>query len=130
MWLNRASVFSVPSITVESGASEGFGLVFAEAQSMGVPVASFATGGIPEAVENGRTGLLCRERDVDSLAANIGRLLTNRSMWQKFSAAAEAHVRNRFNLQTQTSLLEDWYEEVVAESLHRSDRNQLQQLRA
>src|SRR5262249_33500233 len=37
-WLNRARVFCVPSVEIASGASEGFGLVFAEAQSMGVPV--------------------------------------------------------------------------------------------
>jgi len=43
--MNRAQVFSVPSITAESGDSEAFGIVFAEAQAMGLPVVSFATGG-------------------------------------------------------------------------------------
>jgi colanic acid/amylovoran biosynthesis glycosyltransferase len=59
-WMNRARVLSVPSVTVDSGASEGFGMVFAEAQAVGLPVASFATGGIPEAVVQGETGLLAR----------------------------------------------------------------------
>lgn len=46
LWMNRAKVFCVPSITVETGASEGFGMVFAEANSMGLPVVSFKTGGL------------------------------------------------------------------------------------
>src|SRR5690606_4339309 len=36
-WLNRAHVFSVPSVTTESGRTEGFGMVFVEAQAMRVP---------------------------------------------------------------------------------------------
>ena len=86
-WMNRARVFCVPSVTVDSGASEGFGMVFAEAQAMGLPVASFATGGIPEAVVHGETGLLARERDTAGLAHNIISLLSDRAMWERFSDA-------------------------------------------
>jgi colanic acid/amylovoran biosynthesis glycosyltransferase len=46
-WMNRAMVFSVPSVRAASGDGEGFGMVFAEAQAMKLPVASFASGGIP-----------------------------------------------------------------------------------
>lgn len=44
-WMNRAQVFCGPSIVARSGDAEGFGMVFAEAQAMGLPVVSFATGG-------------------------------------------------------------------------------------
>ena len=86
-WMSKASVFSTPSIVAEAGNTEGFGMVFAEAQIMGLPVASFATGGIPEAVEHGVTGLLAPERDTNALANNIVTLLTDGSMWRRFSAA-------------------------------------------
>ena len=46
----------MPSKTARSGDSEGFGLVFAEAQAMGLPVVSYKHGGIPEAVEHSKTG--------------------------------------------------------------------------
>lgn len=117
-WMARATVFSVPSVTVASGASEGFGLVFAEAQAMGTPVASFATGGIPEAVLDGVTGLLAPERDIQDLAANISRLLCDASLWQQFSVAGLRRVRKVFDLQKQNNKLEEIYADVV--NKHRS----------
>ena len=112
-WMSRASVFSVPSVTIESGASEGFGLVFTEAQAMGTPVASFATGGIPEAVSHGVTGLLAPERDVPTLAENIVQLLSDTRSWQKMSAAGIRRVRQNFDLHTQSKKLESIYMNVV-----------------
>jgi colanic acid/amylovoran biosynthesis glycosyltransferase len=108
-WMNRAKVFSVPSFTTQMGTSEGFGLVFAEAQAMGLPVASFATGGIPEAVAHNVTGLLAEERDIEGLANNIGRLLKDDSLWHQFSAAATKRVRECFDLRGQTTKLEEMY---------------------
>jgi len=113
-WMNRAKVFSVPSFTTQWGTSEGFGLVFTEAQAMGVPVASFATGGIPEAVAHEITGLLAEERDVEGLAGNISRLLKDQILWQQFSAAARARVRDHFDLRDQTSRLEEMYGRLLA----------------
>jgi glycosyltransferase involved in cell wall biosynthesis len=112
-WMNRARVFSVPSVTADSGASEGFGMVFAEAQAMGLPVASFVTGGIPEAVAHGETGLLAREGDTATLAHNIISLLSDRSMWQRFSEAGQRRVREVFDIHSQTAALEDIYRAVL-----------------
>src|SRR5271166_312631 len=52
-WMHSATVLCVPSVTAQNGDSEGFGMVFAEAQACGTPVASFMSGGIPEAVAHG-----------------------------------------------------------------------------
>jgi len=112
-WMNRARVFSVPSVTVDSGASEGFGMVFAEAQAMGLPVASFETGGIPEAVVHGETGLLARERDTAGLAQNIIALLSDGSMWERFSEAGRRRARELFDIRRQTAALEDIYRAVL-----------------
>lgn len=109
LWMNRAKVFSVPSFTTPMGTSEGFGLVFAEAQAMGLPVASFATGGIPEAVAHGVTGLLAKERDVEALAGNILKLLDDESLWYRFSAAARRRARECFDLRGQSAKLEEMY---------------------
>lgn len=111
-WMNRASVFSVPSITAESGDSEGFGLVFAEAQAMGTPVASFFSGGIPEAVAHGETGLLAPERDWEALAADILLLFSNEVLWRRLSEAGQRRVRDLFDLHRQTGLLEEIYSQV------------------
>jgi colanic acid/amylovoran biosynthesis glycosyltransferase len=113
-WMNVAKVFSVPSFTTQRGTSEAFGLVFAEAQAMGLPVASFATGGIPEAVAHEVTGLLAEERDVEGLANNISRLLKDDSLWAQFSAAAMQRARASFDLQEQTVKLEQMYGRLLS----------------
>lgn len=112
-WMNQAKVFCVPSITAKSGDSEGFGIVFAEAQAMGLPVVSFATGGIPEAVADCETGFLTTERDSEGLAAYILRLLKDEELWHKFSQNSQKRVRNSFNLQQQTRVLENLYKHMI-----------------
>ena len=114
-WMNKASVFSTPSVVARSGDAEGFGMVFAEAQAMGLPVASFATGGIPEAVEHGVTGLLSPERDVSALAHDIVTLLTDIQMWLRFSTAGRERVARCFNLAKQAGKLERIYQDVLRE---------------
>lgn len=112
-WMNRAQVFSVPSITADSGDSEAFGIVFAEAQAMGLPVVSFATGGVAEAVAHGETGFLAVERDWKALAEHIMHLLKDETLWQQFSQKGQERVRTLFNLHRQTSALEDIYDSVL-----------------
>lgn len=112
-WMRRASVFCVPSVRVPSGASEGFGLVFCEAQASGLPVVSFRTGGIPEAVEHGVTGFLSEPGDAAGLAGHLSRLLRDRDLWSRFSQAGVERVRRLFDLQRQTASLEDHYDAVL-----------------
>ena len=114
-WMNRARVFSVPSITAGSGACEGFGLVFAEAQAMGLPVASFANGGIPEAVASGESGLLVQPGDEAGLADAIVRLLSDDGQWTAFSEAGMTRVRQLFDVRTQARRLEEVYDQVLAD---------------
>jgi colanic acid/amylovoran biosynthesis glycosyltransferase len=111
--IGRAKVFCVPSVVAESGDAEGFGMVFAEAQAMGTPVASFASGGIPEAVSDGETGLLAPERDAAGLAESILALLEDEELWSRMSAAGIEYVRRRFDLRRQTARLEELYERAI-----------------
>jgi colanic acid/amylovoran biosynthesis glycosyltransferase len=115
-WMNRARIFSVPSITAESGDSEAFGLVFAEAQAMELPVVSFASGGVPEAVAHAETGFLMAERDWNSLADHVLLLLENDTLRNKFGAAGRRRVHALFNLRKQVDSLEGIYERVLSEA--------------
>ena len=112
-WMGKASVFCVPSITANSGDAEGFGMVFIEAQASGLPVVSFDSGGIPEAVAHNKTGYLAPEGDWNSLANYILRLLANQATWQDFSHAGIDRVKHMFNLEMQTAKLEAIYDEVL-----------------
>lgn len=112
-WMNRAMVFSVPSVTAESGDSEGLGVVFAEAQAMGLPVVSSATGGIPEVVAHGKTGFLAAERDWESLSEYILQLLKDSNLWQCFSSSGKERVQAIFDQRKLSKSLEDIYEAVL-----------------
>lgn len=112
-WMNRASVFCVPSVRAASGDREGFGMVFLEAQAMGLPVASFVSGGVPEAVEDQQTGLLAPEGDWRTLARNILALLEDRTLWLRMSEAGRRRVRESFDLAKQTRKLEEIYRNLT-----------------
>lgn len=116
-WMNRAKVFTVPSVTAKSGWMEAFGMVFAEAQAMCLPVASFSSGGIPEVVSHGETGLLARERDSEGLAYNIETLLREEVTLRRLGDAGRSRVRDLFDLRSRTKRLEELYRRVLGEKL-------------
>lgn len=68
-YLSAGTVFLLPS------RKEGLPLVLLEAGLAALPVIASRTGGVPEIVEHGRSGLLVRPEDVDGLADAITRLL-------------------------------------------------------
>ena len=103
-----------PSRTASNGDVEGLPTVILEASSRSVPVISTYHSGVPEAVADGETGLLCRERDRPALAAAIARLLTDEPMRLRLGAAARSRAEADFDIAIQTARLEDLYDMVVS----------------
>jgi colanic acid/amylovoran biosynthesis glycosyltransferase len=114
--LATARIFCVPSIEAVSGDSEGFGIVFAEAQAMGVPVVSTMHGGIPEVVAHERTGLLAPERNPEALAAHINRFFADETFWLECKRNTVSWIAERFDIRKQTSVLEDLYERIATKA--------------
>lgn len=118
-WMQQARLLCVPSVVAADGDAETFGMVFAEAQASGVPVVSFASGGIPEVVAHEKTGLLARERDVDELTYQLTRLLTDDKLWLRLAQAAPQYIAQKFDIRVQTARLEEFYTEVLTETQSR-----------
>jgi glycosyltransferase involved in cell wall biosynthesis len=95
--------------------SEAFGNVFSESQAMGVPVVSFRHGGIPETMQEGVTGLLAPERDVELLAAHLTRYLDDHAFWAQSREEGMRWVRQHFDVRSQTAKLEAIYDRVIRE---------------
>ena len=83
--LGSADVLLFPSLCWEV-----VGLVMLEAFAHGVPVIASRTGGIPEFIEDGRTGLLVEPGDAAALATQMGRLAANRDVIEAMRGACRA----------------------------------------
>lgn len=113
-WMRRARVLVAPSVQASNGDSEGLPTVLCEAQSEGLPVIAFATEGVTEAFPAEKRASLPKEGDVAALADEIIRFMKDDSAWQQASVAGRRYADRCFDLDVQTRLLEDKYEEVIA----------------
>ncbi|HEX8510527.1 MAG TPA: glycosyltransferase [Propionibacteriaceae bacterium] len=120
--LARAQVFCVPSRTARGGDAEGFGMVFAEASALRLPVVTYSSGGTPEAVADGRSGLLCPEGDVAALSAALQRVLADAELRSRLGAFGRERVERSFDVVRQSVALEDVYDRLATTSRRSSAR--------
>jgi glycosyltransferase involved in cell wall biosynthesis len=92
-----ASVLLMPAVTDWKGEQEGFGMVLVEAMASGLPVVATRSGGIPDVVTDGATGLLVPERDATALAGAVARLLDDPALAERLAASARADLDARFS---------------------------------
>jgi len=111
--LNKAKVYCQPSVRLGSGHEEALALTIVEAQSMGVPAVVFDSGGMPEAIEDNKSGFVVEEKNVEKLAQKIITLFSDDELWNDFSQHARAQVELRHNTVKQTEKLEGLYKQLI-----------------
>lgn len=94
---NLADVYLGVSRRADRAGVEGFGIALIEASACGVPVVGGASGGIPDAVRDGETGILIPPEDDEALASAVASLLDDRELAGRFGAAGRAAVERYFN---------------------------------
>lgn len=82
-YLRLCDVFLMPNRTLENGDTEGFGLVFREANACGKPVIGGRAGGAVEAVIHNESGLLVDGNDVNDIAAAVKRILEDDALAER-----------------------------------------------
>ncbi|SEL20777.1 glycosyltransferase family 4 protein [Nonomuraea pusilla] len=88
-----ADVFAMPCRTRWNGVDvEGLGIVFLEASATGLPVVAGASGGAPDAVRHGETGLVVDGEDVEEIAQALADLLGDPERARKMGAAGRDWV--------------------------------------
>jgi glycosyltransferase involved in cell wall biosynthesis len=92
----EAAVFALAPQVTDDGDRDGIPNVLAEAMAAGVPVVSAAMSGIPELVEDGRTGLLVEPEDPSALADAMERLLRDPILRKTLAAAARCKIEGSF----------------------------------
>ena len=86
-------------LAVPSGPAEASPRVVLEALSAGTPVVAYRSGGIPEIIEDGRTGVLTDSPCFQSLARSILSLLSDPDRMERLSIAGRREWRQRFTVQ-------------------------------
>ncbi len=88
----KADVFICPSL------AEGLGIVFIEAQALGVPAIGTRVGGIPDVIENGKTGLLIEPNSSQAISDAILKVFAmGAEEKEKMISAAKKSAEQKFN---------------------------------
>jgi glycosyltransferase involved in cell wall biosynthesis len=107
-YYDRAAVVVCPS------RREGYGVVAREAMAHGRPVVASAVGGLLDAVEDERTGLLVPPGDAGALRSAIERLLLDPTLRARLGAAAREHASERFSWAAATKATLEAYRSAVS----------------
>jgi phosphatidylinositol alpha-1,6-mannosyltransferase len=92
-WYRACDVFVLASReSGVSGGAEGYGIVFVEASLRGKPVVGGRSGGVPDAVIDGETGLLVDPNDPADIAEAITRLLTDPELADRLGRGGRRRV--------------------------------------
>ena len=108
--LKIADLFILPSET------ESFGLAALEAMTMHIPVISTNTGGLPEVNINGVTGYLSNVGDIDAMAANSIKLLSDGVLLAKFKTNAFEQAK-KFDINNILPMYEKLYQKVTSKEM-------------
>lgn len=105
--LKNADIKVLPSVPTAKGKREGVPVVLMEAMAMALPVVSSQLSGIPELVDDGKTGVLVPPRDVIGIANALQSLYEEPELRRKLGQAGREKVMREFNLKTNTVVLLD-----------------------
>jgi glycosyltransferase involved in cell wall biosynthesis len=108
--LSSAHAYVLPSLGENSSNS------LCEAMTVGVPCVAAASGGIPDLVDDGRTGLLYPAGDAGALAAQLGRVLSDDLLAARVGAAARAAALDRHDRRRVVGELLSAYRSVLGSS--------------
>jgi glycosyltransferase involved in cell wall biosynthesis len=115
-YYSAADLFAFPGI------QESLGMVYLEAQSCGLPVVAFDNAGTPEAIQNGRTGLLVPNFDGARFAEAIERLITNPDLRRQWGENAKRYIRESRDLDRNYGRMERRLQQIATQP-HRGRRS-------
>ncbi|MFV8226694.1 glycosyltransferase family 4 protein [Christiangramia aquimixticola] len=95
--LRQADIYLMTSVTFNNQIKETQGLATIEAQSCGLPVVAFDSGGVRYTIIHGETGFLCEEENFLKFAEYLERLINNKKLRDKFSQNAEKFVKEHYS---------------------------------
>ena len=80
---------------------------------MGMPVISTLHGGIPELVEDGKSGFLVPERDANAIAQKLNYLIAHPEVWAEMGKAGRSRVEEKYDINKLNDELVEVYQKVA-----------------
>ncbi len=111
----EAHIFVMPGIVAADGTREGQGVVIAEAQACGLPVVASRVGGIPYAVDEGRSAILVPPGNAEALASAVESLLADPDRCVEMGRAGRAFVQANYDNEVLNDQLVRLYESVISD---------------
>ncbi|GLH65212.1 N-acetyl-alpha-D-glucosaminyl L-malate synthase BshA [Parageobacillus sp. G301] len=102
-------LYSISDVKMLLSEKESFGLVLLEAMACGVPCIGTTIGGIPEVIEDGKTGFLCELGNVEEVANKALRILTDKHLHMYMAKQAVQTVYQKFYSEQIVEQYEDIY---------------------
>lgn len=101
-YFHACDIFIMPSLYAEEpiGDVEGFGIVYLEANACGKPAIGSDSGGVPDAISDGETGLLVETGNVSSIQNALMRLLDDPALCERLGSQGRERVRQDFAVHT------------------------------
>jgi len=110
--IENSHIFLCPSVTGNNGDQEGIPVSLMEAMAAGLPVISTRHSGIPELVQDGISGFLVPEKDVDALAERLLYLIEHPEIWPEMGRAGCAHVEANYDIKKLNERLVEIYKKL------------------
>ncbi|MBN2475706.1 MAG: glycosyltransferase family 4 protein [Pirellulales bacterium] len=107
--LAQMDLFVLPSLF-----GEGLPMVVLEAMAAGVPVVATRVEGVPEAVRDGRDGVIVEPNDPDALAAGLQSVVTGRVDWQSLRESAARRHASRFSEKSMAAGVAEVYRRLTS----------------
>ena len=111
-----ARYYQAADVYVHAAKSDTFPNTILEALACGLPVVATAVDGIPEQIEEGRSGFLIPAGDAQAMAGRVMQLLLNNSLRASISSTAADIAVRSFSVQKQVQAYLDWYEQILSSS--------------
>ncbi|MEM9065615.1 MAG: glycosyltransferase [Planctomycetota bacterium] len=111
--IQKSDLLMCPGVTLPNGEAEALGVAPMEAMACGRAVIATQTGGLPEVIEGGVTGLLLPERDPSAIAEALDGLSTDPDKLDRFGVAGRKRVARVFDAGTLNNRLVDLLEQIA-----------------
>ena len=111
-----AQYYQAADVYVHAAKSDTFPNTVLEALACGLPVVATAVDGIPEQIEENRSGYLVQAGGADAMASRVIQLLSSERLRTSMGATAADIAARSFGIQRQVQTYLDWYEQILASS--------------